>query len=285
MTVCVGIAVNDCLVFAADSASSLVSTDPATGKTSIYNVYQHGDKVFNLYRNLPIVAMTCGMGNIGTASIATLAKDLRARFQSKDAKWHLDKDKYTLKEVAEKARAYIFDECFQALDPKPGEDASFEFWIGGYSSDRSKGHEVWKIAIVGGNCEAPQLVMDTSTYGFFAGGQPGPINRLIIGFDDRLVSALPEMGVDPANVPTVVANLRARTEVQLVAQTMPVRDAIDLADFLVETTKRFFRFLPGADIVGGDTDVAVVTRYEGFKWIKRKHFYQPSLNPLEIGHV
>jgi hypothetical protein len=66
---------------------------------------------------------------------------------------------------------------------------------------------------------------------------------------------------------------------------MPVQDAIDLAQFLVETTKKFYRFHPGADIVGGYTDTAVVTRHEGFKWISRKHYYSPTLNPLETDHV
>jgi hypothetical protein len=284
MTVCVGIAVNDCLVFAADSASSLVSTDPNTGESTIHNVYQHGDKVFNLFRRNPICAMTCGMGNIGAASIATLAKDLRAKFASDDPAWKLEPENFTIQEVAEKARKYLYEEKFLALTPAPN-NASFEFWVGGYSSDRSIGHEVRKIAIVGGTCGDPEVVVTPGNFGFFVGGQPAPVNRLIIGFDDSLVSALPGMGVDPQNVAAVVASLRQQTEVRLVAQTMPVRDAIDLADFLVETTKRFFRFLPGADIVGGETDIAVVTRYEGFKWIKRKHFYPQSLNPMEIDHV
>ena len=70
------------------------------------------------------------------------------------------------------------------------------------------------------------------------------------------------------------------------APTMPVQDAIELAElFLTETTKSFYRFLPGADIVGGDTDIAVVTRHEGFKWIKRKHYYPAELNPLETDHA
>jgi hypothetical protein len=63
---------------------------------------------------------------------------------------------------------------------------------------------------------------------------------------------------------------------------MPVQDAIDLADFLVDVTKRFVRFLPGADMVGGDADIAVVTRHEGFKWARRKHFFNATLNPTEI---
>jgi hypothetical protein len=83
----------------------------------------------------------------------------------------------------------------------------------------------------------------------------------------------------------MVAYLQAKLTSQLCLPTMPVQDAIELAEYLVETTKGYYRFLPGADIVGGDTDIAVVTRHEGFKWIKRKHYYPAHLNPLETDHA
>jgi hypothetical protein len=44
------------------------------------------------------------------------------------------------------------------------------------------------------------------------------------------------------------------------------------------------RFLPGADTVGGDTDIAVVTKHEGFKWVRRKHFFNATLNPAEVSY-
>ena len=62
MTVCVGVAVNDCLVFAADSAASLIFSDPATGASQIGNVYRaearysearihrSGNKLFGTFR-------------------------------------------------------------------------------------------------------------------------------------------------------------------------------------------------------------------------------------------
>ncbi len=59
---------------------------------------------------------------------------------------------------------------------------------------------------------------------------------------------------------------------------MPVQDAINLAEYLVDVTKKYFAFLPGADIVAGDTDIATVTKHEGFKWIRRKHYYSPQFN-------
>ena len=66
---------------------------------------------------------------------------------------------------------------------------------------------------------------------------------------------------------------------------MPTVDAIELARFLAETTKQFVRFLPGSNSVGGNIDIATVTKHENFKWVARKHFYAPALNPLETDHA
>ena len=107
MTVCVGVAVHDCLVFAADSASTVVDSDPTTGQSRVLNVYRHGNKVFNLHRKLPVVAMTCGIGNLGAASIGTLAKDLRQRLMNGDAQWKVDVDSYSIDDVAKKARLSV----------------------------------------------------------------------------------------------------------------------------------------------------------------------------------
>jgi hypothetical protein len=285
MTVCVGVAVHDCLVFAADSAATLIDTDPATGQSRVQNVYRHGNKVFNLHKKLPICAMTCGMGNIGVSSIATLAKDLRIRFTGETAEWKLDLKSYTVEDIAQKARKFLFEENFSALNPLPPAPHSLEFWIGGYGSDRSRGHEVWKIDIINGQCAAPSAMITGGATGLFVGGQTTPLNRLIGGFDNALYDVLIAGGMEAGNVNALVTHLRGNLEVQLLAPTMPVQDAIELADFLTGTCKNYYRFLPGADIVGGDTDIAVVTRHEGFKWIKRKHYYPADLNRLETDHA
>lgn len=285
MTVCVCVAVHDCLVFAADSASTLVNTNLASSASEVLNVYRHGDKVFNLFKGLPICAMTCGMGNVGQASIGTLAKELRRRMANGSADWKLDKNNYTLEDVAQKARKLFYEEKYLTLAPLPPAPHSLEFWIGGYSSDFDAGHEVWKVSIVNGNCPPPERVATGGATALFASGQPGPINRLLVGFDHSLFDELVAAGMKTQEAQALVNHLRSKMQATLVWPTMPVIDAIDLADFLVETTTRFYRFLPGADIVGGQTDIAVVTKYEGFKWIRRKHFYSPSLNPLETDHA
>jgi hypothetical protein len=72
---------------------------------------------------------------------------------------------------------------------------------------------------------------------------------------------------------------------QLVEPAMPMQTAVALAEFLAETVKAYVGFQPGPDTVGGPTDIATVTKHEGFKWIKRKHYYPPELNPLETDHA
>ena len=76
VTVCAAIKVHDCIVFAADSAVSMMATTPGATPT-VSNVWKHGLKVFNLHRELPIMAMTAGMGNFGSVSVSILAKELR----------------------------------------------------------------------------------------------------------------------------------------------------------------------------------------------------------------
>lgn len=283
MTICVAVCVHDGIVFAADSATSLVERT-AGGASLISNVYRHGNKVFNLYKGLPICAMTAGMGSIGMAPIHALAKDFRRLMKTGGSEYFIDRDSYSIEAIATMARKFLFEEKYLSLEEPLPAPHSLEFWVGGFSSG-AETHELWKIQIVNGQCEAPLRLRGMGESGVNWGGQPSPVQRLLIGYDPILADALTAAGVSDDDLPQLMSMIRARTEVQLHDAAMPIQDAIDLADFLVETAKRYYRFLPGADTVGGDTDIAVVTRHEQFKWIKRKHFYSASLNPTETDHA
>lgn len=278
MTICVAVKVHDCLVFAADSALSLVEG----GET--VNVYAHGNKVFNLVKKLPVCAMFCGMGNIGRSSISALAKDLRRELSAGPADGGIDRDRYTIGEIAQRAKGFLFDRHYANLVEKPTADHSLEFFVGGYSAG-SDIAEVWKIVSMNGSCAEPvqQFPGLESAYVIWA-GQPEALNRLILGFSQRLPEALLDAGLPQDHLAHTIETVRDRTGTPLAADPMPTGDAIALADFLVDVTKKYVHFLKGADTVGGDTDIATVTRHEGFRWIKRKHFYPRDLN-RETDHV
>ena len=49
-----------------------------------------------------------------------------------------------------------------------------------------------------------------------------------------------------------------------------LQDAIDYAEFLIRTTIAHQRFSPTIPNVGGDIDIALVTPFDGFRWIRQK---------------
>lgn len=281
MTVCVALKVHDCIVFTADSATSLTATSPE-GVQQVVNIYDHANKVFNLHKNLPIAAMTAGIGNFGSCSISTISKDLRAKFMSGSSDYQLDEN-YSIEEVAVKARRYLFEERFAGLSEKPM--GTFQYWIGGYSANQDVG-EIWKVQINDGDCPDPvcEAARETaSTIGW--GGQTEAINRLLLGYGQGLPDALLSVGLPQDQLNACMQHVAARTQAGLANPAMPTLDAIDLAMFLADAQKQFVRFPIGSNTVGGELDVATVTKHEGFKWIKRKHYYNRSLNPLETDHA
>lgn len=282
MTICVAVKVQDCIVFAADSTSSL-QTVGSDGKPVTINTYDHANKLFNLRKGLPIAAMTAGIGNFGASSISTISKDFRVLLSTKDSEYYIDPDSYTMEQVATLARKYFFEERFSKLTPQPS--GNFQYWLGGYSSGEDLG-EIWRFQIDNGTCTDPICETDkTVTSGFSWGGAPEAINRLVLGYSQQLGQALVAGGMADADVPGAIAEIGRFTQVVLANPAMPTSDAIDLARFLAETTKQFVRFLPGSNSVGGSIDIATITKHENFKWVDRKHFYSPALNPLETDHA
>ena len=59
---------------------------------------------------------------------------------------------------------------------------------------------------------------------------------------------------------------------------MPVQDAIELVEYLINVTAGYVRFIPGPPTVAPPIDIAAITRHEDFKWVKRKHYYSSEFN-------
>src|ERR1019366_5438271 len=77
------------------------------------------------------------------------------------------------------------------------------------------------------------------------------------------------------------AKLLPHTFETLIMGAAPIQDAIELARFMVETTKGFIRFaINRPKVVGGATEIVAITKHEGFKWVQRKLFYPQELNPV-----
>ena len=56
-------------------------------------------------------------------------------------------------------------------------------------------------------------------------------------------------------------------------------DLAEMAESLIYLTFLKRRFMSQEESVGGPVDVAVISKGEGFIWIKRKFYFDPNLNP------
>jgi hypothetical protein len=72
---------------------------------------------------------------------------------------------------------------------------------------------------------------------------------------------------------------RLRQQFSDMVRSMPKQELAALSESLVHITSLKRKFSAGAESVGGPIDVAMITRAEGFVWVKRKHYFDPELNP------
>jgi len=284
VTIALSLKVNDGVVLATDSASTLVVQQPS-GPPAVAQVYNNAIKVFNLRKGLPIGAVTWGAGSIGRASISTLLKDLRTRFSGQDqsrAEWAISPENYSVRGVAERVKEFIHGECyvpaFGAWPTKP----VLGFLVAGYSSGVGMAEE-WRLDIdAQGTCTGPTEVRPLDQCGATWNGEPEAISRLILGYSPALPTVLEkQLSVPAAQIPQAMQILAQHLRAQVIADSMPIQDAIDLAYFLVDVTEKFSRYTPGAATVGGPIEVAAITKHEGFKWVERKYYYSRDLNPEE----
>jgi hypothetical protein len=66
--------------------------------------------------------------------------------------------------------------------------------------------------------------------------------------------------------------------IQMVA-ILPKDELAHLAESLVELTSLHRRVSREIETVGGPIDVAIISKSDGFVWVKRKHYFDPKFNP------
>jgi hypothetical protein len=280
MTIAISLKVNDGVVLAADSASTLMIQGP-TGQSGVGQVYNNANKIVNLCKGLPIGAITWGQGAIGQSSTSTLLKDLRKRLAGSAKgyeEWAIEPESYTIADVAARLRNFMFEENYNPAFRDWAQKPSLGFIVAGYSA--SGAPDEYKVEIKNGACDPPTEVRKSGECGVTWNGEPEAIHRLLFGFSPHLAGVLKnQLQVPPEQIGPTLEILRRALTAPLIADAMPIQDAIDLAEFLVDLTERFSRFTPGAPTVGGPIEIAAITKHEGFKWAKRKLYFERRLNP------
>lgn len=64
-----------------------------------------------------------------------------------------------------------------------------------------------------------------------------------------------------------------------IVRSLPKEELADMAEALVNLTSFKRRVTRDTESVGGPVDVAVITKGDGFVWVKKKNYFDPDLNP------
>lgn len=142
-------------------------------------------------------------------------------------------------------------------------------------------------------------------HSFMEGIDPG-LDRLIQEFVDKVYRALPEAFASCANLTlgkklkdqldTMAGEVLTKMWGQLreerfsnfvlpvthIVSYLPKDELAAMAEALVNLTSLRRRVSTDAETVGGPIDVAIITKGDGFVWIRRKHYFDPTLNPRYI---
>jgi hypothetical protein len=73
------------------------------------------------------------------------------------------------------------------------------------------------------------------------------------------------------------------TPMKRVVGLLPLDELAELAEILVRMESLKERVTRDTESVSGPIDVAVISKGDGFIWIKRKHYFDPKLNPRFFG--
>lgn len=119
------------------------------------------------------------------------------------------------------------------------------------------------------------------------------IDQLMAQIIPVLAPGIPAGSPFPGNVQAVVDNIKNeqkkgfedyvskefKTPILEMIRGMPKKEISELATALIELTSLKRRVTREQETVGGEVDVAVILKAEGFVWIKRKHYFPANLNP------
>jgi hypothetical protein len=286
VTIALSVKTRDAVVLAADSAATQISL---VGTSQLVdNIYYNAVKVFNLCRGLPVGAVAYGTGTVGTVSTENLVKDFRLASADPSSEFALDPQTYSIGDIAERLRRFVGgrqriafrSENYGAAFRRDEERKvpALGFLVSGYGATTDHPEE-WEVVVRASGSGRAKMSRGQDSEGITAKGLSEPSTRIMYS------EALPEILRKRLSLSDDVVRVLVQTIAQggdenpLLSPTMPIQDAIDLADFLVDTTIRWNRFSIGKfKTVGGPVDIAAITKHEGFRWIKRKHYYDRVLN-------
>jgi hypothetical protein len=265
MTIAIAISSNDGIILATDSAST--SKD---GRGTAH-VFHQKQKLFQLHDKHPIGLITFGLNRIGTENVATLCRELRLMLSGKlkngEEDWSLG-DKWTMKGIADRVKEYIFDKYYLPHFPKLPKEKRMGFYIGGFSSGQ-RSPEMVELNFDGEHVIGPIITSAKNSVNIKFSGAHEATHRLMLGYSPGLGKVMEEAGVEKEMIKKVIQLAQRKLFPPILHPHMPLLEIADVARYLVRNEKKFQHYSPEPDTVGGEIQLAIINRLDGFQWLER----------------
>ncbi|MGA3333949.1 MAG: hypothetical protein ABSC62_07265 [Terracidiphilus sp.] len=261
------------IVLAADSRVTLMTVTPIQGlqgtpqQALLPSTFDNASKLLSVKSQPNVGSVTFGAGSIGLAAPRT-ANSFMPEFEE-ELKAE-NGGRLSVQQFATKLGAFFLRQWTQGGMPNPAPpNLQMIFYVGGYDANEPYG-KVFQLSIPG--TPVPQEMFQGGQFGAIWGGQREITDRLLQGFDSRLVQTVQDLlEIAPANRrPDLEAQLKQRLALPIPMQFLPLQDCVDLAIFLVRSTILLQQWIVGVRGVGGAVDVATITRTDGFTAIQIK---------------
>jgi hypothetical protein len=252
MTIVATVKARDGLVLAADSMTTV--TIPTDEGPQFVKAFENGRKLYHM-RDLPIGAVTYGLGNIGGRSMEGLVLDACKEMPS---------EVQAVGDVAASLCGYlhdVYETQFEGLETEQKPECGF--LVGGYSPDEPFAR-LFEFGFPNG--AGAVEVGQPDVCGATWRGVDYPFVRLWRGFAPAMLQELlSKDGLSRERVDELIAPL----EIGVAYDGMPVQDAVNFATYILDTTIGFARFAHGVPACGGPLQVAAILPESGFQWIAR----------------
>ncbi len=229
---------------------------------SFVKAYGNARKLFNIGKH-PIGVLTYGVGNLGKRSVEGVLQEFNATIPTSNL---------PVEQAAIKLYDYVREDYNQAFQVVPvAQKPAMGFLIAGYSvlTQVPAGAikyicEEWEFVLP--QDAAPKRVRAADEFGAAWRGMAVWFSRLFFGIDGRITEQLRAAGA-PADL---VNQLTTGLPMPIIFESMPLQDAVDFAEFVLNVTINSSRFEIGVPVCAPPLDLAVVKPEVGFKWIRRK---------------
>lgn len=253
------------IVLAAESRVTLSSQQklPDGKETTIHVNFDNATKLLSFNgKNSHIGGVTYGNAAIGYRTAHSFISEFETGLSSED--------ELTVEAFAKQLSDFFLKQWDEAGMPKAEayNGQNMTFLIAGYDKGEPYGR-IYKFDIP----KSPKVVEQNAgknNFGISWGGQREIVDRLLMGYDPRLLDVLVKTNLMKGSDVQKAREALKQLQLALPIQFMPLQDCINLAILFIRTTISTQSLTVGLRGCGGDIDVAIITRNHALSFIQKK---------------